>query len=45
MNRFTKIAALTVALAAGAATAQADTLLDDLAMKGKIITTHGMLGR
>ena len=45
MNRFIKITALTIAVAAGAATAQADSLLDDLAMKGKIITTHGVWGR
>lgn len=45
MNRFIKIAALTIALAAGAATAQAGTLLDSLAMKGQIISTHGILGR
>ena len=44
MTSFIKIAALTLAIATGAATANADELLQSLASQGHIVTTQGIAG-
>lgn len=46
MNSLIKVAAVVIALSAGAATASAnsDMLLDTLASTGSIVTTGGILG-
>lgn len=44
MSNWIKITALTLTIAAGATTANADSLLKDLASTGSIVTTHGIAG-
>lgn len=45
MTHAIRIAVVSLALASGIASAQADSLLDQLAAQGQIVSTHGIGGR
>lgn len=44
MTSFFKAALAAIAITVGAASVQADPLIDELAKKGAIVTTQGILG-